>query len=196
MPTNNTTSAKAPINVTKLVMWPYTEATDTYGTVFDFDKRFMTYTDNLGSNTTPLYGCGVQVDQATRIGKGTITYGVHAFTKDERNKIFGETIDTNGAVVTTGKEVVPIVATAHSEELSNGKLNLYKYFKVQFAPNEISTQQVTDGSVTFSTTQIQGTYSRNESLNMMRAIYYNADPTDDASLINSWFTTATYIGGT
>lgn len=197
MPNTNLTSAKAPINVTRLAMWPYTEATDSYGEVFDFGKRFMTYTDSLASNSTPLFGCGVQVDQATKIGSGALTYGIIAYTKDERNKIFGETLDTNGAVVTTGKEIIPYVACAHSEEMTNGHLNLYKYFKVMFAPNEMTAQQVSDGSVTFSTTQMQGTYIRSETLDMMRAVYYDVDPTttEGATLINNWFTTATYIGG-
>lgn len=190
------TSAKAPINVTRLAMWPYYESTDTYGAAFDFDKRFMTYTDSLASNSTPLFGCGVQVDQVTKIGSGALTYGIHAFTKTERNKMFGETLDAGGAVVTTGEEVIPYVACAHSEELSNGHLNLYKYFKVKFAPNEMSAQQVSDGSVTFSTTQVQGAYIRNETLDMMRAIYYDVDPTTEtgAAIIENWFSAATYIG--
>lgn len=107
-----------------------------------------------------------------------------------------KSFSAGGAVVTTGEEVIPYVACAHSEELSNGHLNLYKYFKVKFAPNEMTAQQVSDGSVTFSTTQVQGAYFRNETIDMMRAIYYDVDPTTEtgAAIIENWFSAATYIG--
>ncbi len=144
-----TVKARPPINVERLAMWPMTdEENETYGSVFDFDKRFMNFTDNITNSSTPLYGCGVVVDRATSIGEGSLSYGIHAFTPDERVAIFGETKKSGGAVVTTGNEIIPYVAAAHMTKKRNGKVNLYKYFKVQFPPNEDSTQQISDGNIT------------------------------------------------
>ena len=59
--------AKPPINVEKLVIWSMTdEDNETYGEALDFDKRFMTYTDSIATNSVSLYGCGVAVDKSSK----------------------------------------------------------------------------------------------------------------------------------
>ena len=190
--------AKPPINVEKLVIWSMTdEDNETYGEALDFDKRFMTYTDSIATNSVSLYGCGVAVDKATSLGEGSLSYGIHAFTAEERVAIFGETKNAEkDIVVTTGNEIIPYVATAHMTKKRDGKVNLYKYFKVQFPPNEDSVQQISDGNITYSTLTINGTYVRSESQDAMRAIAYDVDPesSEGKTLIEKWFSQADYIG--
>ena len=71
-----TLGARTPINVKRLSMWQITEGTsaDTYGTVIDFDKRFMSYTDDVAVATAPLYGCGELMDSVSKITQGNLVY--------------------------------------------------------------------------------------------------------------------------
>lgn len=199
MATKVTVKAKPPINIEKLVMWQMTdEDTETYGTAMDFDRRVMSFRDTLTTNSTSLYGTGVVVDRATTVSEGALTYNVHALTADERVAIYGETKNSANAIITTSDDVVPYVAVAHATKKRDGKWNLYKYFKVQFQPNEESTEQITQGNITYSTITLSGTYMESEVHEMMRAVMLDVDPTSTAgqTIITSWFTTATYVGVT
>lgn len=202
-----------PINVVRLKIGPIDEYgawTTSTAEPLDFKNRFMTYTDTLTSNTAKLSGCGVVVDTVSKIGSGTISYGVHALSAEERHYILGEDYYNSAAgeqntVVTKDTQTTPYCCCIHAEELSNGHWNLYKYFKVKFDPNEISVQQISDGSVTYSTTTLKGTYiagcdsdaasvSNAHYTDMdgaMRAICFDVDPTTTAgqNLIDAWFET-------
>ena len=187
-----TLGARTPINVARLAMWKITEGTssDTYGSVLDFDKRFMTYDDQLATATAQLYGCGELMDSVTKPTQGTLTYAIHALKASERAAIIGETVATDTATL-KGNEVSPFMVCAHAEELPNGHWNLYKYYKVQFQPGKIGAQQ-SDSNVTFSTTSITGTYIKNGRVNKMRDIKFDVDPTTDdgSAAVEAWFTTA------
>lgn len=187
-----TLGARTPINVKRLAMWKITEGTssDTYGTVIDFDKRFMSYTDNLATASAQLYGCGELMDTVTKPTQGTLTLNIHALSASERGSILGETVTTDTATL-TGSEVAPFMVVALSEELPNGHLNLYKYYKAQFAQAQRGAQQ-NDSGVTFSTTSIAGTYIKNGRVGKMRDIKFDVDPTTDegSAAIEAWFTTA------
>lgn len=187
-----TLGARTPVNVKRLAMWKITEGTssDTYGTVLDFDKRFMSFTDNLATATAPLYGCGELMDSVTKITQGTVAINIHALKAAERAAIFGETVATDTATL-KGTEISPFMVVALAEELPNGHWNLYKYYKTQFAPGQIGSQQ-SDSGVTFSTTSITGTYIKNGRVGKMRDIKFDVDPTSDdgSAAIEAWFTTA------
>lgn len=188
-----TLGARTPINVTRLAMWKITEGTssDTYGSVIDFDKRFMTYDDNLSSASAQLYGCGELMDTVTKPTQGAITYNIHALKASERAAIFDETVSSDTATL-KGTEISPYLVCAHAEELRNGHWNLYKYYKVQFQPGQISAQQVDGNNITFSTTSLSGTYIKNGRVGKMRDIKFDVDPTTDegSAAIEAWFTTA------
>lgn len=189
---------KPPINVTKFCYWPMLdEETNTFGAARDFGKTLMNYRDSQNTASARLSGCGTVVDSATKIKDGALTYGVHSLNAEDRGYFFGETVSGNVSV-TKGTETIPFVACAHAEERRNGHWNLYKYFKAQFNPNEIGTEQVTDGSMTFSTTTLTGTYVRNDDMDMMRAMYLDVDPSTEsgAAIIANWFTDVAYVGGT
>ncbi len=189
--------AKPPINIERLAMWKMiNEENETYGSVMDFDRRIMSFRDSQTSNSTPLYGAGVVVDRATTVSEGAIVYNIHALTADERVAMYGETKTAAGAVITTGEEIIPYVAVAHATRKRDGKWNLYKYFKVQFQPNEESTEQITQGNITYSTTAINGTYMQSEVHEMMRAMFFDVDPKTETggAIIANWFTDPLYIG--
>lgn len=187
-----TLGARTPINVKRLAMWKITEGTssDTYGTVIDFDKRFMSYTDDLATASAQLYGCGELMDTVTKYTQGTLTLNIHALSASERGSILGETVATDTATL-TGSEVAPFMVVALAEELPNGHWNLYKYYKAQFAQAQRGAQQ-NDSGVTFSTTSIAGTYIKNGRVGKMRDIKFDVDPTTDegSAAIEAWFTTA------
>lgn len=187
-----TLGARTPINVKRLAMWKITEGTssDTYGSVIDFDKRFMSYTDDLATASAQLYGCGELMDSVTKPTQGTLTLNIHALKAAERGSILGETVSTDTATL-TGSEIAPFMVVALAEELPNGHWNLYKYYKVQFTQAQRGAQQ-NDSGVTFSTTSVAGTYIKNGRVGKMRDIKFDVDPTTDegSAAIEAWFTTA------
>lgn len=187
-----TLGARTPMNVKRLAMWKITEGTssDTYGSVIDFDKRFMSYTDNLSTATAQLYGCGELMDTVTKPTQGALTINVHALKAAERSSILGETVSSDTATL-TGAELAPYMVVALAEEVSGGHWNLYKYYKAQFSQAQLGSQQ-TDTGVTFSTTSLTGTYIKNGRVGKMRDIKFDVDPTTDegSAAIEAWFTTA------
>lgn len=187
-----TLGVRTPINVVRLAMWKITEGTteDTYGSVIDFDKRFMSYTDDVTIATAQLYGCGELMDSVSRPTQGALVLNIHALKASERADILGETVASDTATL-TGKEVAPYMVVALAEELPNGHVNLHKYYKTQFAQGQIGTQQ-TDTGVTFSTTSLNGTYIKNGRVGKMRDIKFDVDPTTEegSAIYESWFKTA------
>lgn len=187
-----TLGARTPINVKRLAMWKITEGTssDTYGSVIDFDKRFMSYTDDLATASAQLYGCGELMDSVTKPTQGALNLNIHALNAAERGSILGETVSTDTATL-TGSEIAPFMVVALAEELPDGHWNLYKYYKVQFTQAQRGAQQ-NDSGVTFSTTSVAGTYIKNSRVGKMRDIKFDVDPTTDegSAAIEAWFTTA------
>ena len=187
-----TLGARTEINVKRLAMWRITEGTsaDTYGTVLDFDKRLMSFTDQPSAANAPLYGCGELMDSVTKITQGSLTINIHALTAAERAAIFDETASTDTASL-RGTENMPFMVVALATELPNGHWNLYKYYKTQFQPGQVGSQQ-SDSNVTFSTSSIAGTYIKNGRVGKMRDIKFDVDPTSDdgSAAIEAWFTTA------
>lgn len=187
-----TLGARTPINVKRLAMWKITEGTssDTYGSVIDFDKRFMSYTDDLATASAQLYGCGELMDSVTKPTQGALNLNIHALNAAERGSILGETVSTDTATL-AGSEIAPFMVVALAEELPNGHWNLYKYYKVQFTQAQRGAQQ-NDSGVTFSTTSVAGTYIKNGRVGKMRDIKFDVDPTTDegSAAIEAWFTTA------
>lgn len=187
-----TLGARTPINVKRLAMWKITEGTsaDTYGTVIDFDKRFMSYTDDVAFATAQLYGCGELMDSVSKPTQGNLVLNIHALKASERGDVLGETTGADSATL-TGGEIAPYMVTALAEELPNGHVNLYKYYKVKFTQGQGGTQQSETG-VTFSTTSLNGVYIKNGRVGKMRDIKFDVDPTTEegSALYESWFTTA------
>lgn len=193
------TKKKTPLNCRNFTAWAMTdEDEETYSQApVSLAGKTMNFTDSLTVNTTDLSGDGVIADTATGVGKGQLTVGIHDLTDSERVTFFGETLQ-NGAVVTTGRESSPALCVALVTDCATdgSVVNLYKWFAVRFKPNEVNVQQIDNGNVTFSTTSIQGDYTRNSRLGMMRAKRSHVDTTtvEGAALVQSWLTQADYIG--
>ena len=81
-----TLGARTPINVVRLAAWKITETEngESYGNVIDFDKRFMSYTDNLTFASAPLYGCGELMDSVSKPTQGALVLNIHALKASER----------------------------------------------------------------------------------------------------------------
>ena len=197
--------AQTPINVVRLKMWKFPasspETASGYTSVMDLqkedDNRLMSYLDTANIATAQLYGCGELACQVTKNLGGALVYNVHALSNTERNAILGETASSDPPTdsVLKGNEVPPYFICAHAEELPNGHLNLYKYYKVQFMPGPFGSQQVEGSNVNFATTTLNGTYFKNNTtgIKMMRRILYDIDPTDitcGADIVSNWFSSA------
>lgn len=196
------TNAKSAINVKRLVFWA-SNGDGTFGTAIDCGERIQGFDDNLTTNTATQYADGIPVDSYTGTGTGTLSYTLTELTAAERGTLYGQ--DVSGSLVTlTGDEIIPDVMCAHATQRSDGKLNLYKYAKVKFAPHQETAQQIENGQATFSGVTINGTYSAGEvavtsegtttTETWMKKVYRGADPTTDATLISNWFATASFTG--
>jgi hypothetical protein len=190
-------TAKPVVNCNNLTFWKMEdEENETYGEANSLAGRMMAFTDTLTTNSTNLNGDGEIVDTAVGIAGGQLKIDIHQLTDAERVLIYGETI-TNGSVVTTGNESTPAVcvAAAAPHNISN-IVNLYKWFKVRFAPNEEGAEQISEGKKSFKTITCNGSYSKNAALGYMRAKVSAVDisTTEGKALYDNWFTDAAYIG--
>lgn len=196
---SETTNTRPFVNCKNLKMWKYNEKTGEYSNTptLDFSDRMTTYTDSVTTNSTPLYGDGKHIEDATSEGPGSLSYGLHHITDAERIDLYGETKEGNTAV-STGSDIAPYFCVAHAAEKRNGMVNLRKYFKTIFQKHEESVTQQSDSGVTYSMPTLQGTYSTNTQLGAkgMKAARLEVDPStpEGAVIYNKWFTDATYIG--
>lgn len=196
--------AATPINVHRLAMWkrvvPGTPGTsqDQFDSVHDFDQRFMTFNDSLEFAKAELSGCGTVQKTVSRPVRGNLTLNIHAVTGDEKNFLFAQSYDSTNKISTlTGVEAsLPVLAVALAEELDDGHLNLYKYYNVQFTEGDHSIQQIEGNNITFSTTTLNGVYTRNETIGKMRDIMYDVDPSTAAGqlIVDKWFTVVVDTG--
>lgn len=195
-------NAKSALNVKKLVIWA-SNGDGTYGSAIDFGERIQGFDDTLTTNTTTQYADGIPVDSYTGTGEGALQYTLTELTAAERATLYGQ--DVSGSLVTlAGDEIIPDVMCAHMTVRSDGKVNLYKYAKVKFAPHQETAAQIENGQATFSGITLNGTYGVGEvsvtsegtttTETWMKKVYRGADPTTDATLISNWFTTASFTG--
>lgn len=187
---SNTTST-APVNVKKLVIWSYVNGEESTKTL-DLEGRLMGYKDTLSSNSTTLNGDGKVTDVAYGVSGGTLEIDIHELTDAERVAIYGEK-QVKGANVTTDSDNPPYVAVALIVERNDGTVNLHKWFKVKFTPNDENVVQISDGKKTYSTISLQGTYIDNGTVGY-RASRRRLNPTTDTNIITQWTTNADYIG--
>lgn len=180
----------SPVNVKKLAIWKCED--ESYGEVMSMEKRLMTYTDTPTVSTATLYGDGEIADSVTRNSGGTLALNVHDLLSAERAVMYGEKVE-KGANVTRTTDVGKYVAVALMSDNVDGTVNLRKWFKVKFAQHAESVQQISDGSETFSTITLNGTYIATDD-GTLRAMRDDLDPVTDAEIINKWLTEAEYIG--
>lgn len=195
---------KSEVNARNLVMWPLTEGQegDTCGAAVEFGERLKNFSDSLTSNSQSAASDGVVVETFTGIGTGTLTLGLSDLIPDERKLMFGETVNEykdGKVIVTTGKEKMPCVRAALMTDRSDGKVNLYKFFKVKFAPGEKSVEQIDEsGQAKFSAISVSGSYFQNfgEKVTGLKAEAKAIDPETDGgkAFIQKWFTDGDYIG--
>lgn len=185
----------APYNVKRLVMWVYDEDKDTYSTTpISLEGTAMSYKDDLSSSSTELYGDGALIDIAIVKNKGTLELGVSLDLRGEkRESVFGE-VFKNNVNITTSNDVIPVVAVALMTTTSTGKVNLRKWFRAIFNPNNEEVKQI-ESSGTFSTATITGTYFPDDK-GRMRARIDHLDAVTDKEIIEKWFTEAEYLSDT
>lgn len=182
-----------------LKMWKMVnEETETYSATptLDYTNRLTTYNDNTDTTSTPLYGDGEHIEDAVSIGEGNLSIGVHHVADEERVDLYGEETNSDGAAISTGREIPPYFCVALAAEKRSGMLNLRKYFKTVFQPHEESVTQQENGGINYSMPTLNGTYSKNSRLGM-RAIRVEVDPNtaDGQAFIQNWYANADYIGG-
>lgn len=187
---SNTTST-APVNVKKLVIWSYENGEES-AKILDLEGRLMGYKDTLTSNSTNLNGDGKVTDVAYGVSGGTLELDIHELTDVERTAIYGEK-QVKGANVTTDSDNPPYVAVALIVERNDGTVNLHKWFKVKFTPNDENVVQISDGKKTYSTISLKGTYIDNGAVGY-RASRRRLSPVTDVNIITQWTTKVDYIG--
>ena len=186
-------------NCKKLMMWKMNdEANEAYSSAaLSFENRLTTYTDSVETNSTPLYGDGVQVETAVSEGSGSLRIGIHHVADEERVELYNETANSSGAVISTGEETPPYFCVSLAAEKRDGMLNLRKNFKVAFQKHEESVQQQENGGINYSMTTLNGTYSQNTRLKI-KSVRVEVDPntTEGQEFITNWYSNPEFIGGT
>lgn len=185
-------------NCKRLGMWKMTdEENESYSsTMLSFFDRLTTYTDNVESNSTPLYGDGKHIEDAISEGDGNLQLGVHHIADDERVDLYNETANSSGAVISTGEENPPYFCVALMAEKKNGMVNLRKYMKTAFEKHEESVTQQESGGVSYSMPTLNGKYSQNTRLGI-KSVRIEVDPRtqEGQEFIENWYASAEFIGG-
>ena len=190
-------AGKTNINVQEVTIIPITdEEKGTYGTALDLTgrARSVTYTPNV--KEAKLYGDGEVQEQVFDSTDGAFALAVNYLTDAERQAIFNETAEKGSTIIKGTEQPVPCVVIFKTLCTKDGSIvNLYKFFKVTFSPNEETVTQIED-NITYSTTQISGTYTKNKHNQAVMAARRHVDTTatGTSTIVESWFSTAEYIG--
>ncbi len=162
----------------------------------DFSDRLTTYTNSFETNSTPLYGDGKNVENAVSEGLESVSYGVHHVADDERADLYGETVNSSGAVISTGEDIPPYFCVAAAAEKRNGMLNLRKWLKVNFQKHEETVSQQENGGITYSMPTLTGNCAVHSRLGV-KSVRIEVDPktAEGAEFIENWYANAEYIGG-
>ena len=117
-------------------------------------------------------------------------------TNADRQVIFSETAQKGSNVVTGDEQPVPCVVILKAPcKKDDSVVNLYKFFHVEFSPNEESVQQIEDG-ITYSTVQISGEYTKNKHNGSVMATRRHVVSATDSAIVGSWYETPEYVGPT
>lgn len=193
---------KSNINARDLHVWAILdEDTETCGAVVSFGERLKSITDRPQTSVQSAASDGVVVETYSGMGVGGIELGLSDLIPSEETLLFGREVSNSNVVVTTGKERIPCVRVAFITDRSDGKVNLYKYYKVKFTPYEKSVQQISEsGQATFSSITVSGTYFQSQSSTVtgLKAEARAVDPNTEAgaAFIANWMANPDFIGGT
>ena len=199
---------KHDINIKDIRIWPLTDQdNETCGNVHVFGERAKSLSYSLNANTQTVNSDGVTVGSYTGTPNGQGTLGLTELTPEEREMILSNKCAVMAGsgikVVNTGKnDVAPYVRFACVSELEDGKVNLYKFLRVKFAPYEKRVDQISEnGQATFSTIQIPFTFyntcSESEGLEGKLYEAKAVDLTTEAgqAFYTAWMTIGDFVGG-
>ena len=187
---------KAPFKLSRLGVFPLTkddETTVEYGTAYPFAMSLMTASTTPNTTTASLDADDQQVEQVTVKNGGSINIGLTALNEDDEATLYGKKI-VQGTVVSNKDDITPSNGVAYMTGRSDGKVNLYKYPKVKFAPGEKSNQTQKSEGLEFSTITIAGNYIPTIFSGDDEYIRYAVDPVADKAIVDSWFTEGDYFG--
>ena len=189
---------KSSVNVKRLVMW--TLKTDTEeGTTYEEAPRVFLHQMNSVRyspkvETAQQYGDGIKVEDYVAKDGGDDEIVIRGFTSGDSEFLFGETETEDGVSISGANDIVPYVAAAWMTERPDGKLNLYKQFKVKFMPQGEDNKQREGTTIQYATATLRGTYSPRLSDGKDMAKRYGVDENTDKDFIAKWFSQADFIG--
>lgn len=199
MAENNDTRRRSTVNVLRLTMWAMTSdtsaATVYENTPYTWEKSTANIKYTPKMETNEQYGDGVKVEDYVAKDGGEIDVTVNGFGRGDAVFLFGET-DANGTEVSSSNDIVPNVCTAYMTKRADGKYNLYKFPKTKYMPEGEDAKQQEGSNVSYGTANLKGTYSPLLSTGADSYKRYGVDLTEDAALIEKWFTDAAYYGET
>lgn len=189
---------RSTINIMRLTVWPQVIDSDEkleYGEPVSIAKVLMTAKDTPSSSTGTQEGDGQTVEYYSSITGGAIALGITAINSADRVLFYGETIQ-NGTNVTNKNDSAGYIMVAYMSERADGLVNLKKFPKLRFSPQEESESQKTKGGLTYSTNNLQGEYLPTLKNGDAKYVRYGVDPktVDGKAIIESWVTDADFIG--
>ena len=185
-----TEERKSPVSVLKYAYAPLISDTAEgveYGAVVDMGDTLISAGYTPAMNITPQYASGKQYDSYVSKSGGTHDVQTPGLNPDDYKNLLGYACSETGEITSNKADVVPDVASMYATETSDGKVNLYKFFKVKFTfSGETVTTKDANG-VTFQATNLNGQYApliyNGDDMKMMKGL----DPVSDKETIDKWF---------
>ena len=185
------TERKSPVSVLRIAYAPLiidTVAGVEYGNVTEMNKALISagYTPQMQNNQQ--FASGQQYDGYTSKTGGDVNIQTPGLNGDDHKNLLGYSYNSETGLIKSNKsDVVPYVATMYSTENSNGTVNLYKYYKVQYSNNGEQVTTKDSSGVTFQATTLNGKYEplqyNGDDMDMIKGL----DPVKDKEVIDAWF---------
>jgi phi13 family phage major tail protein len=173
----------------------YAIMTDEEQETYDTPKPIpgaITGTVSPTTNTETLYADDQAYETASSLGEIELELNVADLPQDVIADLLGATIDANGVLVQSSKDVAPYVALGFRSQKSNGKYRYYWLYKGKFQPNEEEFQTKED-KPSFQTPTITGTFISRKADGKWRARVDEDGVGVKPEVIQNWFT-AVYDG--
>lgn len=185
-----TEERKSPISVLKYAYAPLISDTAEgveYGAVVDMGKALISAGYTPAMNPAQQFAGGQQYDSYTSKSGGTHDVQTPGLNPDDYKNLLGYACSETGEITSNKSDVVPYVASMYATETSDGKVNLYKFFKVKFTFSGETVTTKDDSGVTFQATTLNGQYvpliNNGDDMKMMKGL----DPVSDKETIDKWF---------
>jgi phi13 family phage major tail protein len=135
------------------------------------------------------------IESAAKKNGGALAIELADMSADDEVFMFGSTKMTGGTVASNTDDVFPYVCVKFMHTFNDGTVDLYAFPKAKFTPQGKSASTITDGGITYQSTQMQGTYlpTMADGNEMYVRKYVNLK--EEQAFIEQWFSDPSFVDG-